>query len=56
MFSYAECGLIWCVCVRGFTFVAQDDWNGTQRASAGGKAAAQRQTKGPYREHPYGRY
>lgn len=34
----------------------QDDWNGT-RASGGGKAPQSRPaTKGPYREHPYGRY
>ncbi|XP_061111134.1 KH domain-containing, RNA-binding, signal transduction-associated protein 1b isoform X1 [Conger conger] len=34
----------------------QDDWNGN-RASGGGKAPQARSTtKGPYREHPYGRY
>ncbi|XP_064203637.1 KH domain-containing, RNA-binding, signal transduction-associated protein 1b isoform X2 [Anguilla rostrata] len=34
----------------------QDDWNGN-RASGGGKAPQSRPaTKGPYREHPYGRY
>lgn len=39
-----------------FAPVAQDDWNGTQRAAAGGKAPTQRQTKPGFREHPYGRY
>lgn len=47
-------GLIRCAFV--FTSIAQDDWNGTQRATASGKVPAQRQTKGAYREHPYGRY
>ncbi|KAL7829374.1 hypothetical protein AOLI_G00302590 [Acnodon oligacanthus] len=41
---------------EGYENYAQDDWNGTQRAPAGGKVSAQRQTKGAYREHPYGRY
>lgn len=45
-----------CVCVYPYAHLAQGDWNGTQRAPAGGKAPAQRQTKGAYREHPYGRY
>ncbi|XP_026882331.1 KH domain-containing, RNA-binding, signal transduction-associated protein 1b isoform X2 [Electrophorus electricus] len=41
---------------EGYESYAQDDWNGTQRTSVAGKAPAQRQTKGAYREHPYGRY
>ncbi|XP_072313218.1 KH domain-containing, RNA-binding, signal transduction-associated protein 1a isoform X2 [Eucyclogobius newberryi] len=36
---------------------AQDDWEGSwSSAGAGGKAPAARQSKGAYREHPYGRY
>lgn len=34
---------------------AQDDWEGSW-PSTGGKAPPSRQTKGAYREHPYGRY
>merc|ERR1719495_708665 len=34
---------------------AQDDWEGSW-PSSGGKAPPSRQTKGAYREHPYGRY
>ncbi|XP_051728666.1 KH domain-containing, RNA-binding, signal transduction-associated protein 1b [Ctenopharyngodon idella] len=41
---------------EGYENYAQDDWNGTQRAAAGGKAPTQRQTKPGFREHPYGRY
>lgn len=36
---------------------AQDEWdNSWSSAGAGGKAAPARQTKGGYRDHPYGRY
>lgn len=36
---------------------AQDEWdNSWSGAGAGGKAAPARQTKGGYRDHPYGRY
>uniref|UniRef100_A0A3Q3VP74 KH domain-containing, RNA-binding, signal transduction-associated protein 1 n=1 Tax=Mola mola TaxID=94237 RepID=A0A3Q3VP74_MOLML len=36
---------------------AQDDWeNSWSNSGAGGKAPMSRQTKGAYREHPYGRY
>ncbi|KAM6959316.1 KH domain-containing, RNA-binding, signal transduction-associated protein 1b [Aplochiton taeniatus] len=35
---------------------AQDDWNGTQRAVAGGKAPSARPAKPTYREHPYVQY
>ncbi|KAI5607767.1 KH domain-containing, RNA-binding, signal transduction-associated protein 1, partial [Silurus asotus] len=41
---------------EGYENYGQDDWNGTQRTPTAGKVAAQRQTKGAYREHPYGRY
>ncbi|XP_020775259.1 KH domain-containing, RNA-binding, signal transduction-associated protein 1-like isoform X2 [Boleophthalmus pectinirostris] len=35
----------------------QDDWEGSwSSAGAGGKAPPARQSKGAYREHPYGRY
>lgn len=35
----------------------QDDWEGSwSNSGAGGKANPARQTKGAYREHPYGRY
>lgn len=35
----------------------QEDWdNSWANSGAGGKAPAARQTKGAYREHPYGRY
>uniref|UniRef100_A0A8C6WWJ0 KH domain containing, RNA binding, signal transduction associated 1a n=1 Tax=Neogobius melanostomus TaxID=47308 RepID=A0A8C6WWJ0_9GOBI len=35
----------------------QDDWEGSwSSAGAGGKAPPSRQSKGAYREHPYGRY
>lgn len=40
-----------------FLDVAQDDWeNSWSNSGAGGKAPMSRQTKGAYREHPYGRY
>lgn len=51
--GFLEYGFILFVCC---TIVAQDDWNGTQRAATAGKAVTPRQTKGAYREHPYGRY
>ncbi|XP_045918902.1 KH domain-containing, RNA-binding, signal transduction-associated protein 1a [Micropterus dolomieu] len=36
---------------------AQDDWdNSWSNSGAGGKAPMARQSKGSYREHPYGRY
>ncbi|TNN87139.1 KH domain-containing, RNA-binding, signal transduction-associated protein 1 [Liparis tanakae] len=36
---------------------AQDEWDNSWASSgAGGKTAAPRQSKGTYREHPYGRY
>ncbi|KAK9533504.1 KH domain-containing, RNA-binding, signal transduction-associated protein 1-like [Anarhichas minor] len=36
---------------------AQDEWDNSWSSSgAGGKTAAPRQSKGTYREHPYGRY
>ncbi|XP_070776503.1 KH domain-containing, RNA-binding, signal transduction-associated protein 1a [Enoplosus armatus] len=36
---------------------AQDDWdNSWSNSGAGGKAPMSRQSKGSYREHPYGRY
>uniref|UniRef100_A0A3Q3GSJ0 KH domain-containing, RNA-binding, signal transduction-associated protein 1 n=1 Tax=Labrus bergylta TaxID=56723 RepID=A0A3Q3GSJ0_9LABR len=36
---------------------AQDEWdNSWSNSGAGGKAQMSRQTKGSYREHPYGRY
>jgi len=36
---------------------AQDDWDNSWSGSgAGGKSAPARQSKGSYREHPYGRY
>ncbi|XP_062866180.1 KH domain-containing, RNA-binding, signal transduction-associated protein 1b [Trichomycterus rosablanca] len=41
---------------EGYENYAQDDWNGTQRVTGGGKAPAQRPVKGAYREAPYGRY
>lgn len=35
---------------------AEDDWEGAAWGNGGGKAPPSRQTKGTYREHPYGRY
>ncbi|XP_076829984.1 KH domain-containing, RNA-binding, signal transduction-associated protein 1a [Brachyhypopomus gauderio] len=35
---------------------AEDDWDGANWGNSGGKAPSARQTKGSYREHPYGRY
>lgn len=36
---------------------AQDDWDNSWSSSgAGGKAPPSRQSKGGYRDHPYGRY
>lgn len=43
-------------CTLVFAPVAQDDWNGTQRAVGGGKAPTQRPAKPGFREPPYGRY
>uniref|UniRef100_A0A3Q0SH95 KH domain-containing, RNA-binding, signal transduction-associated protein 1 n=1 Tax=Amphilophus citrinellus TaxID=61819 RepID=A0A3Q0SH95_AMPCI len=37
------------------SYKTQDDWDNSW-AGAGGKAPPTRQTKGSYREHPYGRY
>lgn len=40
-----------------FIHSGQEDWdNSWANSGAGGKAQAARQTKGAYREHPYGRY
>ena len=36
---------------------AQDDWEGSwPNSGSGGKVPPARQSKGGYREHPYGRY
>ncbi|XP_024149441.1 KH domain-containing, RNA-binding, signal transduction-associated protein 1a isoform X2 [Oryzias melastigma] len=41
----------------GYDSYAQDDWDNSWSGSgAGGKAPPSRQSKGSYREHPYGRY